>query len=813
MKKESRYNKEFKLVKNTLENNFKSVQIPDISTEEQYMSVSAAIHGKFTKCDKNLGIGLITVFVDTLSQLLMIKDDNQFVEIMHKVLANSKVVKEKIGSINKMTGNGKYVPIQKHSGKLHGKEFDLVVVSIDIETSILEQLKHIDIHDANNLRALARDLNDCGKMYQELTLDDDKKLYTVVASFYQEFVRAESTIHLDHTPVNFRKIIESTNRNGDIAEPFTVFRKGYKDIDMETEVGDYNAITSARGTKKIILKDHLAEIQNRNIAAIEKVVNVTGVKGYQQTKLSEETIKDLDILGNNKELAKDLVELIVNPYHFAIKVKAERMAKLGYRKLSKNAQEELRLSLIRKIDQDNSLTPAAKASKKAAELADFDKHIKLTKFEADVYATRWEEKFKETVDELSNLARFFTKDLSIVQAGRALFTASHITVNGAENSVSMRDIPSKAYLNIAPELAFAYITATQGDMKVCGYPLRGKTELVNEGDVLEFACGSSTNVEGVYIDNAYTGTLKVQTVNDVVSAVVDIAELLEANRIQPVTPKRIYLKLLNSKTYDMNTFLTEKTVKRLGSFYDFDRQGGFNRANELTLQPKFRSKNKNNRYNRIEFNVIVGNVTSLDDPSTIVQVPFCGYSSYSAQLENILAGLTVKSITKVQLTEKSALGVIQFGDEPTYVEVEKIHFENMVDDIFGPVPDVNQDTSAFSQNTSMEYVNNEDLDEFEQQMREMGLTMQDFDGFGDIATITNTVTAPVAFAPTPVTDTNTTTSVAFAPAADTNTTTIEETPIVEKSNEPQSEFDDEINSALQRLGIDLKDLSDFYAFK
>ena len=55
--------------------------------------------------------------------------------------------------------------------------------------------------------------------------------------------------------------------------------------------------------------------------------------------------------------------------------------------------------------------------------------------------------------------------------------------------------------------------------------------------------------------------------------------------------------------------------------------------------------------------------------------------------------------------------------------------------------------------------------------------------------------------------------VAFAPAADNNTTTIEETPIVEKSNEPQSEFDDEINSALQRLGIDLKDLSDFYAFK
>lgn len=789
MKKQSRYNNEFESIIGVIQKNFTSFQIPQIPTKEQYMIVSAQIHGKFAKEDKNLNVGTITVFVDTLSQLLMIADDDQFLSIMHEILDNSKVIKKMIGEVKEMTGKGRYVPLAKYSGALHGEEFDLVVVSEAIENAMLEQLKHIDINDPRNLRALVRDLNDCGRMYQELTLDAAKKLYEVIASFYQEAVRAESTIHLEHTPVNFRQIIESTDINGDIAEPFSVFRKGNKGIDMETEVGDWTKRVSDEGQMKTVFKDHLAEIQNSNIAAIESVVNVHGVKGYKQTKLSDETIKDLDILGNNKELAKDLVELIVNPYHYAIRVKSQRLSELNYRKLSKNAQQEILESIMTDIDQDNTLTPQAKSDKKRDALKDFNEIISLTDFEAATRATAYEEKFNETVDELSNLARFYTKDLSIVQAGRALFTASHITVNGAENSVTMREVPSKAYLNIAPELAFAYITATQGDVKVCGYPLRGKTELVNEGDILEFSCGSSTNVEGVYVDNAYTGTLKVQTVNEVISAVVDIAELLEANRIQPVTPKRLYVKLLNSKTYDMNTFLKEKTVKRLGSFHKFDRQGGFKIADEFTLLPKFRSVNKNNKNNRTEFNVIVGNVPSLDNPSTRIQAPLCGYSSYSSQLENILAGLTVKSITKIQVSEKAALGVVEFGDNPTYIEVEKNHVDNLIDDIFGQVPGLDLNANAFANN---DYIG-ENLDEFEQQMVEMGCTMQDFDGFGAMPTDTAAV------------DTNTTST--DAPIA------TEETKTVEKSTEPQSEFDDEINSALERLGIDVETLSDFSAFK
>lgn len=860
MKKQSRYNNEFELVELTIQKNFRDVQIPEISTETKYISLSAAIHGKFAKDDKNLNVGAITVFVDTLSQLLMIENDNQFLSIMHEILDNSEVIQKAIGGVKAMTGKGRYIPLAKYSGALHGEEFDLVVVSAAIENSMFEQLKYIDINDARNLRALVRDLNDCGRMYQELTLDAAKKLYKVITSFYQEFVRAESTIHLDHTPVNFRQIIESTNINGDIANPFSVFRIGNEDIDMEIEVGNYNTKITAQGQVKTIFKDHLAEIQNSNIAAIEKVVNVTGVKGYKQTKLSEQTIKDLDILGNNKDLAKDLVELIVTPYHHAIKVKTDRLDKLNYRKLSKNAKRNLRHTIIKEIDEDYRLTPQAKNKKLEIALKEFDEIISLSDFEAAARATSYEEKFKETVDELSNLARFYTKDLSIVQAGRALFTASHIKVNGADNSVTMREVPSKAYLNIAPELAFAYITATQGDMKVCGYPLCGKTELVNEEDVLEFSCGVCTNVEGVYVNSAYTGTLKVQTVNDVISAVVDIAELLEANRIQPVTPKRLYVKLLNSKTYDVNRFLTEKTVNRLGSFYEFDRQGGFNRANELTLLPRFRSVNKYNKNNRIEFNVIVGNVPSFDNPSITVQAPLCGYSTYSSQLENILAGLTVKSILKVQTSEKAAIGVIEFGDNPTYIEVEKNKVDNLIDDIFGPVSDIDSNANAFVNSSYMDYIDAENLDEIEQQLRSMGLTLEDLDRFGDIpnntdafasdatySTVDNGAFAPTsdatyattyatvdtnafasnsdvsdstvandAFAPNAENTDSTSTAVsdttapdAFAPTSDAT----EKTQTVEKSTKPEFEFDDEINSALERLGIDVQTLSDFSAFK
>lgn len=860
MKKQSRYNNEFELVELTIQKNFRDVQIPEISTETKYISLSAAIHGKFAKDDKNLNVGAITVFVDTLSQLLMIEDDNQFLSIMHEILDNSEVIQKAIGGVKAMTGKGRYIPLAKYSGALHGEEFDLVVVSAAIENSMFEQLKYIDINDARNLRALVRDLNDCGRMYQELTLDAAKKLYKVITSFYQEFVRAESTIHLDHTPVNFRQIIESTNINGDIANPFSVFRIGNEDIDMEIEVGNYNTKITAQGQVKTIFKDHLAEIQNSNIAAIEKVVNVTGVKGYKQTKLSEQTIKDLDILGNNKDLAKDLVELIVTPYHHAIKVKTDRLDKLNYRKLSKNAKRNLRHTIIKEIDEDYRLTPQAKNKKLEIALKEFDEIISLSDFEAAARATSYEEKFKETVDELSNLARFYTKDLSIVQAGRALFTASHIKVNGADNSVTMREVPSKAYLNIAPELAFAYITATQGDMKVCGYPLCGKTELVNEEDVLEFSCGVCTNVEGVYVNSAYTGTLKVQTVNDVISAVVDIAELLEANRIQPVTPKRLYVKLLNSKTYDVNRFLTEKTVNRLGSFYEFDRQGGFNRANELTLLPRFRSVNKYNKNNRIEFNVIVGNVPSFDNPSITVQAPLCGYSTYSSQLENILAGLTVKSILKVQTSEKAAIGVIEFGDNPTYIEVEKNKVDNLIDDIFGPVSDIDSNANAFVNSSYMDYIDAENLDEIEQQLKSMGLTLEDLDRFGDIpnntdafasdatySTVDNGAFAPTsdatyattyatvdtnafasnsdvsdstvandAFAPNAENTDSTSTAVsdttapdAFAPTSDAT----EKTQTVEKSTKPEFEFDDEINSALERLGIDVQTLSDFSAFK
>ena len=127
----------------------------------------------------------------------------------------------------------------------------------------------------------------------------------------------------------------------------------------------------------------------------------------------------------------------------------------------------------------------------------------------------------------------------------------------------------------------------------------------------------------------------------------------------------------------------------------------------------------------------------------------------------ILAGLTVKSILKVQTSEKAAIGVIEFGDNPTYIEVEKNKVDNLIDDIFGPVSDIDSNANAFVNSSYMDYIDVENIAEIEKQLRSMGLTLEDLDNFGDIP---NDAFAPTSDA-TDTTVSNTTVSNAFAPTS------------------------------------------------
>lgn len=599
-------------------NNVRERIIPEVNTDQDFMNFAGSIHGEFLQDDINVGVGMQTVVIDTFSAILAIEDDTKFVKVAKRALSHCESLIEAYGDINALNGTDVYIPVREYNGNLHGKDFKFVVISEGVENTIFNQIEKMDLDNASNLRALLRDLNDCGRMYQELTLDAAKKLYEVHASFYQEMLRAESTIHINHNFDKFKNITEE--------KQFCISRKRY-DVDRMLEVGEMQDFYKRNGDiKKIIVKDNLADIQNDNMEAVEYAVNTIGKNAYDNTNLSVETIADLNLTGESGRIAMDLFEFIIKPYNKAIAEKA------------------------RKTEQINE-------------------DVRLTDFERATYLGRLDDEQEDMKNTLSNLARFFTKDLTMVEAGRAMFTASNIYINGKESKpVLKEDTSSTAWMHIAPELGFAYITAIHADIKVCGYKLLGNTDQVIEGDSIEFANGNAVGFNNLYIDDVFSGTLKVQVIDEVLSVVMDINELLEANRVPHTTPDKISLRIYEGSTIDCQHFARTGEVKWLRSHTAFDAQGVFEKADSITLYPVYRYKDSHGKERRL-FNTVVATVPRKDDPSIKLELPACGYLCYSATFEKIFAGLTFDNIEKNNnIDGKTAWAKVSYG---TYVEVEK----------------------------------------------------------------------------------------------------------------------------------------------
>lgn len=603
-------------VKAVSQNNIRKHIIPEVRNEQEYMDFLASVHGEFQLRDRNLNVGIMTVFIDTMSAILLIEDDKDFVELVKLCLSEAEIIKELYGDIYQLKGTGVYVPVVKYNGNKDGKAFEMVVMSTDIEKCILDQIPHIDLDNAANLRALLRDINDVGRMYQELTLDAAKKLYNVVAAFYQKVVRSESTIHLGHTDVKFNKVIKG--------ERFSIFRKNLE-MAKDIEIGKTHVEYKKDGKiKKAVVRDILGAIQNQSIDKVEEDVNVIGATQYNNTKLGASTIADLNLHGETGKMIMDIHELIIKVYNFLVAEKAKK---------------------TKQINNDN----------------------KLNSFQRATALTSLDEAHKTHLEKLSNLARFYTKDLSMVEAGRVMFGACNITINAKEKLPVINDKATcTAYMHVAPELALAYITAQHADMKVCGYRLLGNTSQVTEGDVIEFVGGNAVGFDKLYIDDVYTGKLRVETVNDVLSAVVDINELLEANRIAHTPIDDISLRIYEGGTFDVAHFEATGEVKRLGSHAAFDAQGVFSGENTATLHPVYRYKDNKGK-DRVLKDVIVITKPSID-PDARVEIPVCHYLCYSATIEKIFAGLTFKTMNKKNDTgSKVAWGMVKYGE---YKEVE-----------------------------------------------------------------------------------------------------------------------------------------------
>ena len=599
---------------------------PIIKTGSDFMRFLAAVHGEFQEADKNLSVGILTVCIDTFAQILMLLNPHWFVKVALFALSKCEAVKEAYGDIYSLTGTGKYIPIKEFNACKDNKALKLVLISKNIEKALFEQLPLIDLNDPENLRMLLRDINDCGRMWQEESIDAAKKLYDVIALFYQAFLRAESTIHYMHNFQGFKRMEKA----------FAVERNTMQPTSRKCELGDSLSFYDTDGNEmepdkiyKAVFKDNLAVIQDKYSAALEELVNETGKAAYNSTKFNDSTIADMDLNGFIGNVAKDMFEYIFKPYCKVV---------------------------------------SAYCSKKDVLLND----DKLSSQQRTILLTALDEDLEEDIAALSNLTRYFCRNMSMVDAGRAMLAASNIYIKGGKTAVLKDDNSSNAYMRIAPEFFMAYIAERKADVKVCGYKLMGSIKDINEGDKIEFVNGVAVALDNVYFNDSFTGTLTAQLIDGKMHAVISIVELMEANRVPYTVPKTLSLKLPEYAVIDAQMFA--KTNMEVSCNFDkLDPQGVFVKAESLTLYPVFKYTDASGK-EHTKFNAVVAVIPSLNDPSVKFTIPVCAYKCYSEVFEETFAGLQFAVINKENNADgKTAVMHITYDDSKR-IDVERRTF-------------------------------------------------------------------------------------------------------------------------------------------
>lgn len=605
-------------------NNVTKAIVPQLPmTNEFFMDYLAQIHAQFLFENRNMNVGMATVIIDTASTIYLIQDDEKFKVAAINFLSLTRFAKkEKIGDIRNFGGTKQYVPVNEYKSTLHGKEFTMVVVSNDTEALICEQLKVVDLNDVKNLRLIFRDLNDLGRKAQELTVDAEKKLYKVDPEFFVEGMRSESTIHLAHGFKGFT--VEGSSRE---YIPLSIARKNCDFIVRNVEVGDIQVKRNFKGeiTNRVV-HDDLAEIQNICMEYAEDIVNNTGLKAYRDTDLSEETKADFDLTGTTGKLVMDYITYIVKAYNLA------------------NTERQETCDAINK---DNTLSHYNKAE----------------------LLGKARRKYEERIKVIDNKARFFSKDLSMVDAGRVMMAASYARCNGTTSMPEFKDSDAHSfYSQVAAELGLAYVTDRFADVKDSGYRLRGKTKNFTEdmeGTVMHFVDGIGE--DGVYVDDVYTGDLTLKLIDGNWFATVNINDLLEANRIAAEDVNEVELSLFDGSVVNVDHFKATGELKYGMSFYDLFTSEVYTSADHFVLYPRFEVALPNGK-TRVIKNAIVAVVPSDFDPSEMVEIPVARYLCYSNTFAKHFAGAVVTSFeADERVTGRNALLVGEIVDR---VDVE-----------------------------------------------------------------------------------------------------------------------------------------------
>ena len=578
------------------------------STEVNFMNRMGKDYGSSIAKDENLGVGQITIASNNFSAIALL-DDEQFKPLAFMALQSVLGDRE-----NFNTGAGEYYGLLIDEIKADNVDMDLVTVSSEQEEMIIEEILTCDLNDVKNLRKIFADINDLFRMYQELTIDAAKKLYVIVATFYNEIMRANSTVKLDHNFTSFKDF-----------SGFEISRTSSFVAPREAALGEPVEFHDKKGNvKKIAFKDKISEVQDTVADQFAALISNDVLAKYNAVKVSDKVKASFGLGSEFNAFAADMYEAIRKPYSKLTAWKSEEITKANE---ARHAKTISAYACSKRIDEVNAM-------------------------------------YDEKIAELSNLARFYTKDLDMALAGRLMFMISNIK-REKQAWVVDEESTNQLFLTVAPELFAAYIVAEHAEMNICGYRVLGDVKELVEGEVLTFVNGNAQGVNNVYVDSDFTGELTVQMVDDVLCVVKPI----EIPRVEATTPESIAISVYENSVIDALRFASTKEYVKTSKFETLTAQKVFDKAEKIQLVPFYSYKNTEGKTKHV-YNAIVATIPSLNDPSVKFEIPVCQYLCNSASFEKMIAGLTTNGIINARIDGKTMRVLMSYG---TFEEVALNH--------------------------------------------------------------------------------------------------------------------------------------------
>lgn len=609
----------------------------------------------------NKSVGEITISSNNSNAIYMFSTKNElretFIELARKSLENILGDIEGFGE-----GKGEYKGLYIQHVKSNNLNIDLVHVSAVDEAFVVDEIINCDLTNYENLRKIFIDLNDLFRGYQEMTIDAAKKLYAIMALFYSNFMKAMSTLHLDH---NFSKFTGEDNFI------FEIVRNSKFAVDGK--LGEYKEVFNDEGKLiAIAFVDIIGDVQNSVIADVNETMQYFNSE-YRKIEVPEDIRTSWNGVETNK-LISDVIAYVKNPYGNLTK----------WRMDEQKAVQDL-----------------------------LDAHA-ISKFNANIRLEGIKTAFKEELNKITATARILFKDTDMVQAGFLMFAASHLTKWRSDgfggitrSTVGLYDEMStnQFHLKVAPEFYMAYVVS-RSEQKNCGYKIFGDVSSVNEGDVLEFINGMSGDV---FVETLYNGKLTVSVVDNKKYAVKPI-------EIKRVVDEEGYFtfnvfKLLNGHAFVLNKTVEYIQLPDLKGVTDEKKREEIimgNPATRLTRLAEYFIAHSVYKYEDANgksmkmFNVVVGYIRKEDELGSVyyLEVPLGRYEAHSPLVKGLMNGLkftvsgskAVKNSTAIQIKTKieEYVNVGVEVDEDNVCEIVSFNLDND----FG-MDDFAQESNAF----------------------------------------------------------------------------------------------------------------------